>query len=157
MYSAAQISIGDDDQPECERASVHLARIVMLLAGSAMERLVLGESTTGGMRDLHTATDLAIERFDQGMDLDAPYVALSAWQHPAESLVEAQASSVVRTLADARSQAEELVREHRDQVIAFARLLYEARTLSGTALADALRAADVDPAEGGARTPAERP
>ncbi len=144
FYASAQVSLGDDDQPECIRASDHFARIVMLLAGPAIERLVLGEPTTGGTRDLHDATDAAIVRFDQGMDPNAPYVALTAFERPPESLKEAQATSVVRTLAEARARADALVVEHRDQILAFARRLYAARTLAGAEFLAALEDAGVE-------------
>ena len=143
--STTRVAFGEDDQEEAVRSSTDLARIVVMLAGPAAERLVLGEETSGGSRDLHDATRAAIERFEAGLDPDAIYVSCEAFLRPAESIMEARADSVVKTIAQARSRAEALVVEHRETILAFARRLLVARSLSGGELVAALREVGLEP------------
>ena len=138
---------GDDDRPTFVRASVHMNWIVVLLAGAAAERLILGEPTTGNSHDVFVATNMAVERFSEGMDGDAPAggLSLEVFNRAPESLREVQAASVLRTLTAARDHADALVAEHRDQIIGLARILYKARRLSDGELDAALRAVGLEP------------
>lgn len=141
------LGIDDDDTPRFELASKLTARIVVALAGHAIERLVLGEPTSGSADDLQKATHLALRRFDEGFDPDAPLINVDGFysQWVPDAVVNARGDSAVRTLAAAREQADALVAEHRDQVIALARHLYPARRLSDDALAEAIRSVGLDP------------
>jgi cell division protease FtsH len=141
---------GDDDRPMFVRASVHMSRIVVLLAGAAAERLILGEPTTGNSNDVMMATTMAVDRFAEGMDPDAPAggLSLDAFRTAPESLREVQATSVLRTLTEARDRADVLVAEHRDQIIGLARILLVKRRLANGELDEALRSVGLDPRRG---------
>ena len=141
---------GDDDRPMFVRASVHMNKIVVLLAGAAAERLLLGEPTTGNSNDVMMATTMAVDRFAEGMDPDAPAggLSLDAFRTAPESLREVQAASVLRTLTEARDRADALVAEHRDQIIGLARILLVKRRLANGELDEALRSVGLDPRRG---------
>ena len=141
---------GDDDRPMFVRASVHMNKIVVLLAGAAAERLILGEPTTGSAHDVMMATNMAVDRFSEGMDPTAPAggLSLDAFSRAPESLRAVQAESVLRTLTEARDRADALVAEHRDQIIGLARLIFAARRLDGDALDAALRRVGLEPQRG---------
>jgi cell division protease FtsH len=141
---------GDDDRPMFVRASVCMDKIVVLLAGAAAERLILGEPTTGNAHDVMMATTMALDRFAEGMDPDAPAggVSLDAFRVSPESLREVQATSVLRTLTEARDRADVVVAEHRDQIIGLARILVSSRRLDGDSLDSALRRVGLEPKRG---------
>jgi cell division protease FtsH len=137
---------GDDDLSEWMTASRQFDRIVVSLGGLAAERLLLGELTTGSAVDIADATSLALSRFDSGLDPDAPVFSVSSFMgEEPESLREIRASTAIAVVARARSRAEELAAEHRDEIVAFARLLYAARRLTDEALLAAIREAGLDP------------
>ena len=138
---------GDDDRTAFVRASVHMNQIVVLLAGAAAERLILGEPTSGNTHDVFMATSMAVDRFSDGMDPDAPGggLSLEVFHGAPESLREIQGASVLRTLTSARDRANSLVAEHRDAIIGLARILYKARRLSDGELDAALREVGLEP------------
>ena len=144
------LDTGDDDRPVFVRASVHMNKIVVLLAGAAAERLILGEPTTGNSNDVMMATTMAVDRFAEGMDPDAPAggLSLDAFRTAPESLREVQAASVLRTLTEARDRADVVVAEHRDQIIGLARILLAKRRLANGELDQALTSVGLDPRRG---------
>jgi hypothetical protein len=73
-----------------------------------------------------------------GIDLD--------YFHPTPpALGEALLSSMIESLTTARERARVLVAEHRDQIVALARIVYDARRLSDDALTAAFREIGLDP------------
>jgi ATP-dependent Zn protease len=142
-YGSTTLSLDDDDQSRFIRASADRARIVMLLAASALEELILGEITTGSARDLYDATYAAHGYYDGGLVTDPPYIAISALSDIAPSLREAHNARVVALLERCRLEAAELVARHRESIVTFARVLYDARSLEGTSLAEAFAQAGV--------------
>ena len=150
MGGYTRFDTGDDDRPMFVRASVQMNKIVVLLAGAAAERLILGEPTTGNSNDVMMATTMAVDRFAEGMDPDAPAggLSLDASRTAPESLREVQAASVLRTLTEARDRADVLVAEHRDKIIGLARILLVSRRLEGDALEAALRRVGLEPKSG---------
>lgn len=137
----------DDERPSIVRASAHLDKIVIVLAGREAEILVLGEPTSGNSSDISDATRFAKQYFGGGMDphalgggIDTDYFSTVP-----TALGEALLSSMIETLTTARGRARELVTGHRDQIVALARIVYDARRLSDDALAAALREIGLDP------------
>jgi ATP-dependent Zn protease len=138
---------GDDDRTAFVRASVHMNQIVVLLAGAAAERLILGEPTSGNSHDVFMATSMAVDRFSEGMDPDAPAggLSLEVFHGAPESLREIQGASVLRTLTAARDRADVLVEEYRDQIIGLARIIYKARRMSSGEIDSVLRELGLEP------------
>ena len=60
-------------------------------------------------------------------------------------MADALLSSMVETMMTARARAKTLVAEHRDQIVALARIVYDARRLSDDALLAAFREIGLDP------------
>lgn len=140
------LGLGEDDEPEAESASRQFDRIVVSLAGHSIDTIVFGEPTTGSRSDIETATRLALERFDGGLDREGPLVSISAFfgEEP-EKLREMRMTAAIATIDRAATRAAELVVEHQDKIIAFARLLYAERRLVDDALISAIRAVGLDP------------
>ncbi len=141
----------DDEQPSIIRASAYLDRIVIALAAREAEILILGEPTNGNSSDITDATRFAKQYFGGGMDphalgggLDTDY-----FNTLPTALGEALLSSMIETLTTARERARVLVAEHRDQIVALARIVYDARRLSDDALAAAFREIGLGPDEAG--------
>ena len=151
---STEYGLGDDSQPAVMPDSRVLDLIVASLAGPAAERAILGQGTTGGTHDLLAATRLAYERFDAGLDPDAPFIHASGvgFNLDAQAMADDFYRAALPTLARSRERAEALVREHRESVVEFASSLYAARRLAGTELDDALRSiGEAPPAPGSAR------
>jgi cell division protease FtsH len=138
----------DDDRPTFTPASRIRDQIVVALAGLAAEELILGEGTNGSATDLASASRLAIDLIESGLDPSAPFVSLAAFSYAVpvpEWLRGAVARSMVATLADARERARTIVSENENAVIHFAGTLFRARRLSDEAIDAALVAAGIDP------------
>jgi ATP-dependent Zn protease len=140
----------DDEQPSIVRASAYLDRIVIVLAAREAEILILGEPTNGNVSDISEATKLAKQYFEGGMDPGALAggIDLDYFSPNPPALAEALLSSMIETMTTARERARVLVAEHRDQIVALARIIYDARRLSDDALAAAFREIGLDPDEG---------
>jgi cell division protease FtsH len=137
----------DDEQPSFVSASAYLDLIVIALAGREGEILILGEPTNGNASDISEATKRAKQRFEAGMDLTALAggVDTDYFSPLPTALGEALLSSMIETMTTARERARVLVAEHRDQIVALARIVYEARRLSDDALTAAFREIGLDP------------
>ncbi len=131
------------------RTSAYLHRIVIALAAREGEILILGEPTNGNSSDISEATRLAKQFFEGGMDLSAIAggIDLNYVNPTPPALAEALLSSMIETMTTARERARVLVAEHRDQIVALARIIYDARRLSDDALAAAFREIGLDPDE----------
>jgi len=131
----------DDEQPSIVRASAYLDRIAIVLAGREGEILILGEATNGNTSDISSATQCAKTYFEAGMDPTALAGGIDLdYFHPTPpALGEALLSSMIESLTTARERARVLVAEHRDQIVALARIVYDARRLSDDALTAAFR------------------
>lgn len=129
-----------DTRPAAERASYHFKRIVVAVAGRAAEVAVLGEPTTGNSMDFYSATNLAADRFQNAMDLESPASGLqtAALGETPRGLSDAMYESMLATLAKAEKRADEIVGQHREQLIALAQRIYTHRRLSGQQLIDTL-------------------
>ena len=143
----------DDEQPSIVRASAHLDLIVIALAGREGEILILGEPTNGNASDISAATKFARQYFEAGMDISALAGGMDCdYFNPLPiPLANALLSSMIETMTTARERARVLVADHRDQIIALARIVYDARRLSDDALAAAFREIGLDPDKEGAR------
>ena len=88
---------------------------------------------------------IAIDIFDEGHDPEAPAggVYVACFKEATAALLDAQAASVVRTLARARERATALVAEHREAILALARIAYAERRLSDARVDEAMREAGV--------------
>ncbi len=137
----------DDERPSIVRASAHLDKVVIALAGREAEILVLGEPTNGNSSDVSDATRFAKAYFEGGMDPTALAggIDLDYFSPLPTALGEALLSSIIETMTTARGRARELVTGHRDQIVALARIVYDARRLSDAALTAALREIGLDP------------
>ncbi len=141
-YSGCSILDEDDDeQPSIVRASVYLDLIVIALAGREGEILILGEPTNGNASDISEATKRAKHYFEAGMDPTALAggIDLDYFSPVPPALAEALLSSMIETITTARARAKSLVAEHKDQIVALARIVYDARRLSDEALTAAFR------------------
>ncbi len=143
----------DDEQPSIVRASTYLDLIVIALAGREGEILILGEPTNGNASDISEATKRAKQYFEAGMDVSALAGGIDCdYFNPVPTaLAEALLSSMIETMTTARERARVLVTGHRDQIIALARIVYDARRLSDDALAAAFREIGLDPDKEGAK------
>lgn len=141
------VADGDEEEPSIRSASAHLNLVVIALAAREAEIAILGEPTDLNSSDISYATNLARARFVGGMDLDAPAGGLDIdfFTQASAVLGDALISSIVQTLTTARERARVLVAEHKDQIIALARIIYEARRLSDEPLAAAFREIGLDP------------
>ncbi len=145
------LGLGEDDEPEYKTSTQQFSEIVVGMAGLAIERLILGESTTGCESDIDHATSLAKARFDGALAPGWPVVSVAAlYGEVPESLFETRAAAIIETVAKAHERADELVAEHRDQILEFARLLYSARRLADDALIAALESVGLKPVPLGA-------
>ena len=138
------LAIGEDSQSRFIRASAERARIVMLLCGPEMERLVLGEVTTGSSRDLSDASYAAHQFYEEGLSTDPPYFAITVLNRVAPSVLEARQAQAIELAARCRFEAKDLVNEHRERIVTFARSLLAKGTLEGETLAEAFRRAGVE-------------
>lgn len=143
----------DDEQPSFVRASAYLDLIVIALAGREGEILILGEPTNGNSSDITEATRRAKQYFTAGMDVSALAGGMDCdyFSPLPNALADALLSSMIETMTTARERARVLVAEHRDQIIALARIVYDARRLSDDALAAAFREIGLDPDKAGAK------
>jgi ATP-dependent Zn protease len=118
-----------------------LDRIVMLLAGQAAEKLLIGEGTDGSIHDLASATGMAMMRINAGLDPRAPFIDIYGFSHsrPPDELWDAIGAAVLQTLSESRDRADVLATEHRDHIVAFAQKLHDARRLTDGALTEAIR------------------
>jgi ATP-dependent Zn protease len=141
----------DDERPSITRASAHLEKVIIVLAAREAEILILGEPTNGNVSDISEATRLAKVYFEGGMDPTAIAggIDLDYFSPNPPALAEALLSSMIDTMTTARERARVLVAEHRDQIVALARIVYDARRLSDDALTAAFREIGLDPAEAG--------
>lgn len=145
---------GDDTVPTILPASRSLDRIVVDLGGLAAEIVILGQGAVGGDADLTSATRRGLSRIANGLDPRAPFVSFEAFQRfdafplPAD-LADAMAAAVVETLAECRARSLVLAAEHRESILAFARMLVEERRLSDRALEDALAGIGLAPVDPG--------
>jgi ATP-dependent Zn protease len=137
----------DDEQPSIVSASAYLDRLVIVLAAREAEILILGEATNGNASDISNATQYAKTYFEAGMDPNAIAGGIDLdYFHPTPpALGEALLSSMIESLTTARERARVLVAEHRDQIVALARIVYDARRLSDDALTAAFREIGLDP------------
>jgi len=142
-----ELALDDDTVPQFSRDSVIRAEIVVALAGLAVEELLIGEGTDGSGRDLQHATSLALARIDAGLDPSSPGISVSAFEFHGVPvwLADERARAAQIEVARGRELARELVSEHRDPIVAFMQLLYEARRLDGSALDDAIRSVGLEP------------
>jgi len=140
-----ELGIEQDDQADYETASAQFNRIVVALAGRSIDSVLLGEPTTGSLRDIEEATRLSLMRFDAGLDPACQLISIQGFfgEEP-ESLRELRATAAIATMNRAQTRAAELVVEHRDKILAFARRLYADRRLADEALLAAIR--EVGPA-----------
>lgn len=132
-----------EGQPQYLTASMMRASITARLAGSVAEQLILGEGSSGGMRDLEDATTAALEIISAGLDPAAPFISLDAFGYGniPDWLKDERARAVQAILASAREEAAELVARYEPAVKAFAVQLWLARRLEGAALEAAFVAA----------------
>ncbi len=140
-YGFTETGESDDDQPQTTTGSRMFDRIVMLLAGQAAEKLLIGEGTDGSIHDLTSATSMAMMRINAGLDARAPFISIDGFSHsrPPEAIWDAIGAAVLQALTEARDRADALAAEHRDHIIAFAQALHDARRLTDDALAAAVR------------------
>ena len=136
----------DDDLPRFRRDSVLRSLIVVYLAGPEAVRHLLGEGTTGAEHDLLAATAVAIQRVENGLDPAMPPISLAAWNYSVpDFLLNRQAELVILAMQRAEEEAQALVAEHADKILAFAAILYDRRRFDGEAIYDALRSIGVEP------------
>jgi cell division protease FtsH len=138
----------DDDHPTFSSASRIRDRICMALSGQAAEERIIGEASDGSASDLSTASTMASELIQAGLDPDAPYVSTSAFGYGCpipEWLATENTRAIIATLAVARERARAIVAEHEDAILLFASSLFRARRISDEAVDDALRAAGIEP------------
>ena len=145
------LGTGEDDEPEYATATQHFAQIVVAMAGLAIERLVLGENTTGCESDVEQATGLAKAHFDGALGAGWPIISVSSlYNEIPDSLLETRTAAMIETIAKAHARADELVAQYKDQIVEFARLLYSARRLADDGLIAALRSVGLNPVPLGA-------
>lgn len=127
----------DRDSDEVMRFTTwqgELDRAAVALAGLAVMEVALGERMSGAHHDMNTATRNLMAVLDSGMDPDpgTPFIGnlgryeqvVSGWY------LDTKARRVEVLLREQYARATELCVAHRDQIIAFATLLYEHRRLS---------------------------
>jgi cell division protease FtsH len=137
----------DDDKPAMRSDRQLWSNMVVTLAGWAMEHTLLGQVTTGSESDIKQATQTARRRCAAGMVPDEVFVSLDAFEYDEtpKFLIDLVGRSVVRQLGEARKEACELVRTHRDSILCLAETLFAARKLSDGALREALIEAGFEP------------
>ena len=139
-----ELGLGSDDRPAAMTDALILDQMVVALAASAAERTILGQPTTGGAHDLEQATQLAYQRFEAGLDPDAPLINYTAVSYSLCSsiMIDAFYRAALAALEQCRERAEALMTDHAEAVLRFASTLYAARRLAGApldaAFADAL-------------------
>ncbi len=135
-----ELGLGSDDRPAAMTDALILDQMVVALAASAAERTILGQPTTGGSHDLEQATQLAYQRFEAGLDPDAPLINYTAVSYSLCSsiMIDAFYRAALAALEQCRERAEALMTDHAEAVLRFASTLYAARRLAGAELDRAL-------------------
>lgn len=122
------------------------ANVVIALAGSAAERTLLGEPSTGSVSDVRGATRMLLDRIGAGIDPAFPPIDRMAFGDFAPRVVDDLITEhVLGILERAREEAATLVAAERDAIERLARLLLDRPVLAGDALADALGRAGARP------------
>lgn len=141
---------GEDTMPSWETASRKRGLMAVAFAGLEGERELFGEATDGSGVDLETASGLAASLISAGLH---PEASLVDWQpfgyqiSPPRWLVEERYRLAERELRRARDLARELVAAHREQVLGFARILFEKRRMETADIDAALAEVGIAPVE----------
>ncbi len=115
------------------------ATVVVAMAGIAAERLLLGEGTLGGTRDVANATRILIDRIGAGIDPAFPPIDRRSFgEYVPRVLDEAIAEHTSQLLARAREDAMVIVTQERDGIERLAARLVIQPVLAGDALVDAI-------------------
>lgn len=136
-------SYGDERIPDSMRPD-DIARDALLIAfaGTAAERALLGEASTGGESDVSGATQLGLRRISAGLtDASTPMDLDHLGRNVAEGLKGELALDLAGQLRVARDRARAIVGANRDAIAAFAADLEAAGELTGEALAVAIASA----------------
>lgn len=111
------------------------ARVVGAYAGLVAEKIVTGGQSRPSHDDVEAATQLLIDRVEQGLDEHFPPVAPSAFGERLAERVRSQLADVALDHAqEAHRVAEVIVTRHAEGIRRFAQILLETRPLSGPAL-----------------------
>lgn len=138
--SEGSTSYGDERIPDSLRPDdVARDALVIAFAGTAAERALLGEASSGGESDVSGATQLALRRAAAGLtDAPAPIDLDPLGRNVAESLKGELAADLGDQLATARELARSIVGRNRAAIGRFADALEAAGELTGEALAAAI-------------------
>jgi cell division protease FtsH len=113
-----------DDDRLLQTVSEMKADIAVCLAGSAAERLLLGEPSTGAANDFEKAWDIARRLVTSGLS------SLGVIHEEALS-GEVLYQTVQEIIRDSTELVEELIAEHKEALLALADMLLEQETLAG--------------------------
>ncbi|MEX1172800.1 MAG: hypothetical protein WEG56_09335 [Chloroflexota bacterium] len=141
-----ELGIDADDQPRFRPDSMLRNLITASLAGLAAEQRILGEGSETSQSDIAQATQIAQTRLNAGLVAEYPPIDVGSFQYGGvpQAFVERQADLVIVQTERARAEAQQLVADHADQILAFAARLFAARRLDGDVLVAALREVGVD-------------
>ena len=136
---------GRTDVGEPERALTDAEAqklVVVAMAGSAAEAVVLGTASHGSRADVANATRLLMRRIEAGTDPEHAPVSRSAWGDWVPKIVdEAMSARIGDLLATARGEAAAIVDGERARIEGLAAVLRGRPILAGLELSQAIRGA----------------
>jgi ATP-dependent Zn protease len=139
-HSGGHTTIGEPSDEGAERSQTESelrAQASIALASLIAERLLLGESSSGGAEDVRRAGQLLVERLECGVDEAWP-VAWPAWLDLGPAMADRRAAVLWSSMERCQAAAAEMLDAHRAGLALFARRLLAAGHLAGPELRQAL-------------------
>jgi ATP-dependent Zn protease len=143
---ATTLVAGEDSDPIFSTASALRGKMITLMAGLEGERALFSEPTDGSTSDIDAAADTAAAIISAGLHPESTLVTWHPFGYnhqPPRWLVEERYQLVEKELQWARGEARRIVEAHRDQILGFARILFEKRRMESEAVDAALTAVGI--------------
>lgn len=140
---STRLATDEDTEVLFESADRKRGRMVVLAAGLEGERALFGVGTDGSSSDYESMAEEAVAILSAGLHPEASLVPLTAFGYGVDApewLREERYRIVDKEMRWAREEARSIVAEHKDQILAFARVLFEKRRLVEGEQIDALLA-----------------
>jgi cell division protease FtsH len=136
-------SIGDENRQEIDQPDDEvLDLIVTKFGGVAAEEALLGSAGFGGVGDVSSATGMALKRYDAGLSDDpAPMDGELFGDHAPDSVSEAAAAAVRKSIEPARRQAIAIVAANVEPIARLAEVIEREGELAGSLLRRSIDAA----------------
>jgi ATP-dependent Zn protease len=133
----------DDGTIPWETSGRMLDRMVVALAGSAAERVILGEHTTGGEADNDHAVLLASRWIKSGFGGPGLFIGEDGlgFASLTDEIKTRTLLRIMEVVADCQARADALMAEHRDALLVVATAVYEQRRITDERLDAVLRSA----------------